>query len=93
MSTSLGLDDDSGEDGEEEMDILDYPSSHSNSYYIYLDDSAIAMGGGSDFAFYLDEDLMRGTSGESSTFKNAILACSEDFEVLNVQLYALTSTF
>lgn len=55
-------------------------------YYLCLND-LLAFGGGGNFAFCLDEDLLHGTSGPCDTFGNLCLAHSPEFELKNVELW------
>ena len=61
-----------------------------NDYFAIGDTGSIGMGGGGGgFAFCLDEMFDNGTSAESATFGNAVLASSKEFKCLSVEVYAL----
>eukprot|EP01035_Chromulina_nebulosa_P018158 gene18158-23814_t len=47
-----------------------YSSSGSNSYYLLTTHEVLALGGGGDFAIYLDSDLQGGSSGPCATFNS-----------------------
>jgi len=48
----------------------------------------VAVGGGSGFALWLDEELLHGNSGESETFDNRCLASGNEFEIMYVELWS-----
>ncbi|GFP97213.1 oxidation resistance protein 1, partial [Phtheirospermum japonicum] len=58
-----------------------------NRYFTLCSTEYLAMGGGGHFAIYLDGDLLSGSSSSSETYDNPCLACSEDFEVKEVELW------
>ncbi|KAK1939404.1 TLD domain-containing protein 2 [Phytophthora citrophthora] len=64
-----------------------YPWSFLNTMVMFSNDEGIAMGGGGDFAWYLNSDLSRGTSGCSETFKNECLASEAEFDIYNVEVW------
>ncbi|OMP04102.1 TLDc [Corchorus olitorius] len=58
-----------------------------NRYFTLCSSEFLAIGGGGHFALYLDGDLLNGSSSFSETYGNPCLACSEDFEVKEVELW------
>ncbi|XP_050208547.1 uncharacterized protein LOC126657807 [Mercurialis annua] len=58
-----------------------------NRYFTLCATDFLAIGGGSHFALYLDEDLLNGSSSVSETYGNPCLAHSQDFEVKQVELW------
>ncbi|XP_030506619.2 uncharacterized protein LOC115721694 [Cannabis sativa] len=65
------------------------PTGANRYYYICLD-NLLALGGGGNFALYLDGDLLNGTSGPCETFGNMCLAHNQEFELKNVELWGFT---
>ncbi|XP_062108950.1 uncharacterized protein LOC133819666 [Humulus lupulus] len=61
-----------------------------NRYYYLCLDNLLALGGGGNFALYLDGDLLNGTSGPCETFGNMCLAHNPEFELKNVELWGFT---
>ena len=59
----------------------------------------MAVGGGGEdgaFAFCLEEDFQRGTTGKTDTFDNPKLTGENgegEFEVLNVEIYGFVNEF
>jgi hypothetical protein len=49
----------------------------------------VAVGGGGAYAFKLDGELARGTSGACDTFASPCLASGEEFDIMHVDLWAL----
>ncbi|KAL0590128.1 hypothetical protein ABG067_001768 [Albugo candida] len=64
-----------------------FPWSKENSMFMFSNGELIAMGGGGNFAWSLDSDLSRGTSGKSKTFSNPCLASSAEFVVSSVEVW------
>ncbi|KAH6760162.1 TLD-domain containing nucleolar protein [Perilla frutescens var. frutescens] len=58
-----------------------------NRYFTLCATDYLAMGGGGHFALYLDGDLSSGSSSSSETYGNPCLACSEEFDVKEVELW------
>ncbi|XP_052191177.1 uncharacterized protein LOC127800545 isoform X2 [Diospyros lotus] len=58
-----------------------------NRYFTLCTTDFLALGGGGHFALYLDGDLLNGSSSASETYGNSCLACSEDFEVKEIELW------
>lgn len=67
-----------GGDGNNEM----YVFSHKNK--------GIGFGNGGRFAFWIDSELNKGTSGESETYQNDLLSHTSDFGVADLEAYGLT---
>ncbi|KAJ8446658.1 hypothetical protein Cgig2_002820 [Carnegiea gigantea] len=65
-----------------------YHPTGANRYYTLCSPDFLALGGGPHFALYLDGDLLNGSSGASETYGNPCLACSENFEVKEVELWS-----
>jgi hypothetical protein len=55
----------------------------------YVSNDGLGVGGSGHWAVFLDDELLRGSSGECATFGSPCLAASEDFEVLGVELWRL----
>ncbi|GAA0163472.1 hypothetical protein LIER_19328 [Lithospermum erythrorhizon] len=64
-----------------------YRPTGANRYYIMCLNNLLALGGGSNFAFSMEEDLLCGTSGPCDTFGNLCLAHDEEFELKDVELW------
>ncbi|EPS69996.1 hypothetical protein M569_04766, partial [Genlisea aurea] len=62
------------------------PTGYNRYFYLCMND-ILALGGGSNFALSLNEDLLSGTSGPCETFGNACLAVNDEFEVKDVELW------
>lgn len=58
-----------------------------NSMFMFSNDDSIAMGGGGSFAWFLNSDLSRGTTGISETFGNRPLATESYFDIANVEVW------
>lgn len=65
-----------------------YHPTGANRYYTLCSPDFLALGGGPHFALYLDGDLLNGSSGASETYGNPCLACSENFDVKEVELWS-----
>ncbi|KAG8368262.1 hypothetical protein BUALT_Bualt15G0027000 [Buddleja alternifolia] len=61
------------------------PTGANRYFYLCLND-LLALGGGSNFALCLNEDLLSGTSGPCETFGNMCLAHDQEFQVKNVEV-------
>lgn len=59
-----------------------------NSFFMYACHDSIAVGGGTDFALWLDADLEHGHSGPCDTFGSPGLSSEEDFGVGHLELWA-----
>ncbi|KAL3668201.1 hypothetical protein V7S43_007062 [Phytophthora oleae] len=64
-----------------------YPWSFLNTMIMLSNDECIAMGGEGDFAWCLNSDLSRGTSGCSKTFENERLTSEAEFGIYNVEVW------
>ncbi|POM66582.1 Hypothetical protein PHPALM_17534 [Phytophthora palmivora] len=64
-----------------------YPWSCLNTMIMFSNNECIAMGGGGDFAWCLNSDLSRGTSGCSKTFGNARLTTEPEFGIYHVEVW------
>ncbi|OWZ18722.1 hypothetical protein PHMEG_0007151 [Phytophthora megakarya] len=67
-----------------------YPWSCSDAMVMFSNEENIAMGGGGGFAWCLNSDLSRGTSGCSTTFGNACLTTESEFGIVNVEVWGFT---
>lgn len=64
--------------------------SYMNDYFITSSrENGIGIGGGGNYAIYLDNDLYNGTSGPCQTFNSPCLASSQDFNCIACELFAL----
>ncbi|XP_052114506.1 uncharacterized protein LOC107481542 [Arachis duranensis] len=64
-----------------------YRPTGKNRYFTLCTSDFLAIGGGSNFALYLEDDLMHGSSSVSETYGNPCLAHSREFEVKEVELW------
>jgi hypothetical protein len=80
-----------GEEQQQQVNMVNYfAASKKNPYYILSSRNMLAMGGGGNFALYLDGELSSGISGECSTFNSPILCYSaESFLVDDCELFML----
>ncbi|CAK9023503.1 Oxidation resistance protein 1 (Protein C7), partial [Durusdinium trenchii] len=58
-----------------------------NEYFQLANEDSLAMGGGGELGFLLDEDMQSGTSGPCDTFQNPCLASDSDFDAQCVELW------
>ena len=72
-----------------DADIKVYKWTGGHSYFQFCPGTAIAMGGGGGFAWYLDEDLHHGSSVRSQTFDNPCLASSNDYRCVDMEVWGL----
>ena len=59
---------------------------------MYADDKSIGLGGSSEkgvYAFYLGNDLWRGTCNETETFNNKLLSKDSDFKCFKLEVWAV----
>ncbi len=63
-----------------------------NDFFQFGTPESVAVGGGGHFAIFLAEDLLRGSSGISSTFGNPCLAGSAEFTVGQLEVWAVNPT-
>ena len=62
-----------------------------NNFYQLANEDSVAMGGGGDFALFLDDDLTSGTSGPCKTFNSPCLASAEDFDCKHVEVWGFVT--
>lgn len=62
----------------------------SNSYFMLCTENEIALGGGGHFAFYLDADLHKGSSGNCETFACPSLAKEDHFFCINLEAWGFS---
>ncbi|RYG62554.1 hypothetical protein EON64_17650 [archaeon] len=67
-----------------------FPWSYRNTYFLLTSPDCLGIGGGGNYAIYLDGDLHRGTSGPCETFASPCLAADEEFACMACELFALT---
>jgi hypothetical protein len=60
-----------------------------NDFFMLCGPDGLGVGGSGHWAIFLDEDLLRGSSGESATFASPPLGGEEDFDVLGVELWGV----
>lgn len=58
-----------------------------NDFFQFVGHDGLGVGGSGHWAVFLDEELLRGSSGECATFGSPCLAGVEDFEILGVELW------
>lgn len=58
-----------------------------NEYYIISDLQSIMFGAGVRSGLFLSSDLVRGSSGYSDTYGNAELSQTEDFKIVDLELW------
>lgn len=56
-------------------------------FFQYTDLECLAMGGGSAFALYIQEDLLHGVSEPSSTFDSAMLSSTQNFVISSLECW------
>eukprot|EP00811_Abedinium_folium_P036714 NODE_9398_length_1427_cov_4.226154.p1 GENE.NODE_9398_length_1427_cov_4.226154~~NODE_9398_length_1427_cov_4.226154.p1 ORF type:complete len:408 (+),score=148.20 NODE_9398_length_1427_cov_4.226154:183-1226(+) len=56
-------------------------------FFQFSDLEGLAMGGGSAFALYLDEDLLHGVSEPCSTYASETLSSSRNFIICNLEVW------
>jgi len=67
-----------------------YPWTSQNECFMYADHDLFGMGGGDGrHAFVIQQDLLKGHSSPTPTFRNDVLAGSDDFVVRNIEVWAL----
>ena len=64
-----------------------FPWTQRNDYFVFGRNECAAVGGGSGFALWLDEELARGNSARSDTFGNDPLSSEHEFDVACVELW------
>ncbi len=60
-----------------------------NTFFQLCTTDSIAVGGGGEFAFFIDSMLERGSSGASTTFGNKCLASQSSFNIVVVEAFKL----
>ncbi|KAH8741521.1 Oxr1p like TLDc domain containing protein [Cryptosporidium ryanae] len=66
-----------------------FPWSGKNCFYIYTDNSRIAIGGGGSYSLAIDGEFFRGWSSPCSTYDSPSLSNREDFLVNAFQVWTL----
>ena len=62
-----------------------------NDYFQIAKSESLGVGGGSNYALWIDEDFTRGISGSyCETYESECIASAEEFEVLNVEIYEIS---
>ena len=61
--------------------------SEANNYYAIGKADFIAVGGGSNFALWLDESFLHGSSKPCETFNSPALASAPEFAVASVEVW------
>lgn len=56
-----------------------FPASGANQFFQLANNSAMALGGGDNFAIWIDEALRKGTSKHCDTFASPSLSSEEEF--------------
>lgn len=78
------------EDQQEDCKVFQWQGDHEQ--FMYADDKSIGMGGTpiqGRFAFYLSQDLYRGSSLPTETFNNCTLSKSQDFKCYKLEVWAI----
>ncbi|OII71313.1 uncharacterized protein cubi_01788 [Cryptosporidium ubiquitum] len=86
------------EDGTRELPasvprISVFPWSGKNCFYIYTDNSRIAIGGGGSYSLTIDGEFFRGWSSPCSTYDSPSLSSNEDFLVNAFQVWTLVDDY
>lgn len=68
-----------------------YHWSYKNSYFVLSGKDMLAVGGGGNFAIYLDSDLNNGSSGQCDTFASPCLASGDNFVCHACELFGLVA--
>eukprot|EP00747_Dinoflagellata_sp_TGD_P049915 gnl/TRDRNA2_/TRDRNA2_146469_c1_seq1.p1 gnl/TRDRNA2_/TRDRNA2_146469_c1~~gnl/TRDRNA2_/TRDRNA2_146469_c1_seq1.p1 ORF type:complete len:293 (+),score=39.49 gnl/TRDRNA2_/TRDRNA2_146469_c1_seq1:2-880(+) len=79
---------DGEEDTEDEEEAKIYPWDGGNECFMFAGRDGFSMGGGDGFAFWVNQNLLRGTSARSSTFGNEILASESEFALRHMECWA-----
>ncbi len=58
-----------------------------NQFFMTSTVDGIGMGGGTNFAFWLDKEIFQGTSGPCNTFNAPRLSSTDQFQVLNFEIW------
>jgi len=67
-----------------------YRWSKTNSYFAYVSDENLGIGGGNNFAIWLDVHLRKGSSMSCQTFDSPCLASATEFDCFGVEVYGFT---
>ncbi|KAJ1606739.1 Oxr1p like TLDc domain-containing protein [Cryptosporidium canis] len=70
-----------------------FPWSGKNCFYIYTDNSRIAIGGGGSYSLTIDGEFFRGWSSPCSTYDSPSLSSHEDFLVNAFQIWTLVDDY
>lgn len=70
-----------------------FPWSGKNCFYIYTDNSRIAIGGGGSYSLTIDGEFFRGWSSPCSTYDSPTLSSHEDFLVNAFQVWTLVDDY
>lgn len=70
-----------------------FPWSGKNCFYIYTDNSRIAIGGGGSYSLTIDGEFFRGWSSPCSTYDSPSLSNHEDFLVNAFQVWTLVDDY
>ncbi|KAJ1442643.1 TLD-domain-containing protein [Ochromonadaceae sp. CCMP2298] len=73
------------------QDFQYFSSSGRNMFFLLTSHESIALGGGGNFALYLDSELNKGASGECATYASPCLAAREDFSCVDCEMFVLNS--
>eukprot|EP01132_Coremiostelium_polycephalum_P001161 gene1161-1471_t len=60
-----------------------------NDFFIFTNQDYIAIGGGSMFGLWMDNDFLHGYSGKCETFNNSCLSSQPDFTPVVVEFWAI----
>ena len=71
-----------------EPELKRYAWSGENQFFMSSSLEGLGMGGGSAFAWYIDKDILDGTSGACNTFNSPQLSGMPDFQVVHFELWA-----
>jgi len=64
--------------------------SKTNSYFAHASDDNLGIGGGNNFAIWLDVHLRKGSSMSCQTFDSPCLASATEFDCFGVEVYGFT---
>lgn len=64
-----------------------FKASFLNEFYVTSDEESISLGSGGAPGLYISHDLVHGSSGCSDTYLNPVLSSTEDFNILNIELW------
>jgi len=73
---------------DEQKPVSVHPWAGGNQYFMYADSDGFAMGGGNGFAFWIDHNLLKGSSAPSKTFgTTAPIASGADFVLKRLECW------